>query len=238
MAGRVFITGDKHGSFLPMFGIVENNEIHEDDIIIIAGDAGYVWDEDYPYKISTLEQAFPGTIAFIDGNHENHAILNRLEVKRWNGGNVHQVGPRTVHLMRGETYTINQKNYFVFGGARSNDKDRRREGKEWWPEEEPTLEEIEYGRKNLMKHLEKIHYVITHETPLFARDDIPRKKPIEDDYHLPVVFNNWYDLVSKGKNFKRWYFGHMHVNQQITPQLRALHSDILLIGDETPICWA
>lgn len=47
MTGRVFITGDKHGSFLPLFGLVEKNNITEDDILIIAGDAEYVWNEDY-----------------------------------------------------------------------------------------------------------------------------------------------------------------------------------------------
>ena len=58
--GRIFITGDKHGSMLPFFGLHEKGEISEGDILIIAGDAGYVWDDDYKYKIETLEQLFAG----------------------------------------------------------------------------------------------------------------------------------------------------------------------------------
>lgn len=132
--------------------------ITKDDILLIAGDAGYVWDADYPYMIDTLHQIFPGIIAFIDGNHENHAILNGLETLYWNGGCVHQFGERVFHLMHGELYTIYGQNFFTFGGARSVDRDRRIEGESWWAEGAPR--------------------------------------------------------------FKRWFFGHMHVDQEITEKLQ------------------
>lgn len=237
MTGNIFITGDKHGSFLPIFGIAEKNQITEADILIIAGDAGYVWNEDYIYKVETLQQIFPGTIAFIDGNHENHVILNDLEVCRWNGGKVHRVGDRVFHLMRGELYSIFGNTFFVFGGARSVDKDRRVEGESWWPEEEPTPKEIRNAEAHLMTHLNEIDYVITHETPRFARSPISREKPIDDDYHLPAILDVWYDAISEGSRFKKWYFGHMHVDQVITPKLRALHTDIRLIGTDELVKW-
>ena len=115
--GRIFITGDKHGSTLPFFGLHEKGEMRENDVLIIAGDAGYVWNEDYIYKLETLQQLFPGIIAFIDGNHENHALLGSIEVTEWNGGRVHRAGERVYHLMRGEIYSIYGSNIFTFGGA-------------------------------------------------------------------------------------------------------------------------
>lgn len=238
MSGRIFVTGDKHGTFLPLFGLAEKMELQTTDVLIIAGDAGYVWNEDYPYTIETLEQVFPGVIAFIDGNHENHAILNAMEETEWMGGKVHQVGERVYHLMRGELYSIYGKNIFTFGGARSNDKDRREEGVSWWQEEEPTLEEVAYGRKTLLTHLHKIDYIITHETPLRAREQISRKKPLEQDYHLPEIFDEWYEMLKKAKNFRKWYFGHMHVDQEMEKGLRAIHYDILMLGEEHKIKWA
>ena len=39
MTGRIFVTGDKHGSFYPLFGIAGKNELFETDILIICGDA-------------------------------------------------------------------------------------------------------------------------------------------------------------------------------------------------------
>ena len=190
----------------------------ETDVFIIEGDAGYVRDEDYIYKVETLQQLFPGTVAFIDGNHENHMLLDSMEVVEWNGGKVHQVGERVCHLMRGELYSIYGCNIFTFGGARSSDIDRRTEGESWWRDE--------------------IVYVITHETPLFARDHISRSKEIDFDYHLPEILDDWYETVSEGKRFKKWYFGHMHEDRQITPKLRAIHNDILIIGEDEPIKWA
>lgn len=53
----------------------------------------------------------------------------------------------------------------------------KKAGTNWWPEEEPSSEEIAYGQRQLMQNLDRIDYVITHETPLFARAFIaaPRK---------------------------------------------------------------
>ena len=91
---------------------------------------------------------------------------------------------------------------------------------------------MEYAAAQLEKHLADIDYVITHETPLFARDFIKRTKEIDEDYTLPAFLDDWYEQIKEQKKFCRWYFGHMHVDQTITPQLRALHNEILLIGEE------
>lgn len=238
MTGRIFVTGDKHGSFYPLFGIAGKNELFETDILIICGDAGYVWNDDYVYKVQTLEQVFPGTVVFIDGNHENHAILNSLEEVIWNGGKAHKLGERVYHLMRGEIYSIYGNNFFTFGGARSTDQDRRTEGESWWAEEEPDAEEFKAGRRVLMENIDEIDYVITHETPLFAREFIKREKPIDDDYHVPAHFEDWYCEIFEGKRFKKWYCGHMHEDKEITPKLRVLFNDIRVIEDDTIIKWA
>ena len=94
MTGRIFITGDKHGSLVPFFGLAQRNELTPADILLIAGDAGYVWREHDSSPLTTLQQLFPGTVAFVDGNHENHALLNSMEVQLWNGGRVHRVDER------------------------------------------------------------------------------------------------------------------------------------------------
>ncbi|WMI81545.1 hypothetical protein [Anaerotignum sp. MB30-C6] len=237
MTRRIFITGDKHGTFVPLFALAEKVELRDTDILIVAGDAGYVWNDDYHYNVQSLQQIFPGIITFIDGNHENHVLLNSFEVSQWNGGNVHRIGERVYHLMRGQVYSIYGNNILTFGGARSVDKDRREEGVSWWKEEEPTAEEIEYGKKQLIQHADVIDYVITHESPLFARSHITRPKRIDVDYHLPEFLDEWYEIISSAPRLKKWYFGHMHVDQLITPQLRAVHNDILLIGEEKPIRW-
>lgn len=226
MSKRIFITGDKHGSFSHLFHFTEKMELEESDVLLIAGDAGYVWDADYIYGIATLQQIFPGTIGFVDGNHENHDLLNQMEVATWNGGKVHQVGERVFHLMRGEIYSIHEKKFFVFGGARSVDKDRREEGISWWQSEEPTIAEMAYGKKQLFAYGEEIDYVITHEPPLFAREYIARKKPMDVEYAFPAYLEEWYAYISVCPKFQRWYFGHMHVDQTITDKLCGVFASI------------
>ena len=139
--------------------------------------------------------------------------------------------------MRGEIYNIYGSRFFTFGGARSVDKDRREEGVSWWKEEEPTDEEIAYGQKQLMSNINDIDYIITHETPLFAREHISRPKPIDNDYNLPAVFDEWYKKVSISSRLKKWYFGHMHADKIIEPKLRGVYNDILPLGEEKPIIW-
>ncbi len=112
------------------------------------------------------------------------------------------------------------------------DKHRREEGISWWKEEEPSSEEMKYAAAQLEKYIDRIDYVITHETPLFARSFIKRTKEIDEDYKLPAQLDEWYQRIQNRENFCKWYFGHMHVDQTINSKLRALHNEILLIGKE------
>lgn len=227
--GRIFITGDKHRTFVPLFWLAEKENLDGTDVLIIAGDAGYVWDEDYPHDIESLQQIFPGTITFVDGNHENHFLLNHMEIETWNGGRVHRIGERVLHLMRGEIYSIYGKRFFVFGGAKSSDQDRRQEGVSWWKEEEPTPEEMEYARQQLKQHECEIQYIITHEAPRFVRKHIAKKKSMEPQYPLPEELEQWYFEMEKMTQFQKWYFGHMHVDQMITEKLQGVYHQFITL---------
>ena len=63
----------------------------------------------------------PFYTVFIDGNHENHLRLDTYPVKQWNGGLVHEIRPHVLHLIRGEIFAIENKKFFVMGGAASHD---------------------------------------------------------------------------------------------------------------------
>lgn len=237
--GKVYITGDKHGAFRTFFDLAEKKLMDEKDILLIAGDASYVWDEDYLTKIHTLEQLFPGTLCFIDGNHENHRILNSLPVTKWHGGRVHRIGERVFHLLRGEIYEINGRHFFTFGGARSvSGYVEGTEGIDWWSGEEPSKAEIAYGRQQLWNNIDKIDYVLTHEAPLSARGRISRVKRIDADYVLPSVLEEWYEEVLRFGRMRKWYFGHMHTDQECSPTLRAVFNNVLEIETEKQVRWA
>lgn len=238
MSGRIFITGDKHGATTPFFGLMEKQDLKDSDIMLITGDAGYVFYDDYKYTIETLEQIFPGRIAFIDGNHENFDILGGMDVEEWSGGRVHRVSDRIFHLMRGEVFEIYGRRFFVFGGARTTDPFDREPGQGWWPDdEEPTADEIAYGEDRLDENLNDIDYVISHEAPRMVRRFTTRKKNIPRDYVLPDVLDDWYAKASRGRRFKGWFFGHMHIDQEIEPGLTGLHNEVLLLDTGQRVRW-
>lgn len=69
---------------------------------------------------------------FVDGNHENHDLLDALAVSHWNGGRAHVLPgrPHVIHLMRGQFYEVPDRGrWFVMGGARSQDREWRIEGR-------------------------------------------------------------------------------------------------------------
>ena len=57
----------------------------------------------------------------MDGKHENFTRLYNYPVEEWYGGKVHKIRDSVLHLMRGEIFNIDNKNFFTFGGAKSHD---------------------------------------------------------------------------------------------------------------------
>lgn len=82
------------------------------------------------------------------------------------------------------------------------------------------------AKHNLDMYGSEIDYIVTHETPLSARACIKRQKPVDDDYILPNIFEEWYKLCLQENRFKKWYFGHMHADQEITDRLQAVFNQI------------
>lgn len=73
----IYITGDIHGSpeRLGVHSFYEQKEMTRDDVVIICGDFGIVWEESGEsaserYWLKWLEDK-PFTTVFVCGNHEN-----------------------------------------------------------------------------------------------------------------------------------------------------------------------
>ena len=123
----IYITGDIHGSpeRLGVHSFYEQKEMTRDDVVIICGDFGMVWEESgesasEQYWLKWLEDK-PFTTVFVCGNHENFDRLYQYPVKEWHGGKVHEIRPHVLHLMRGEVFDIEGLKFFAFGGASSHD---------------------------------------------------------------------------------------------------------------------
>ncbi|MBP5712228.1 MAG: metallophosphatase family protein [Prevotella sp.] len=134
---RIFVTGDKHGS-LELKHLSNKNwplarELTRDDVVIICGDTGCMWDDsnETRYWDDWLEDR-PFTTITCFGNHENYDKIRSLPREEWNGAIVRKVRPHVMYVENGEIFTLNDQTFFVMGGATSVDKVYRTEGKSWW----------------------------------------------------------------------------------------------------------
>ena len=110
----VYITGDTHGD-MSVFKNPKLRKLGEDDILIICGDFGFLWDgsEDEKKNIEKLTKK-KYTICFVDGAHENFDMLNSYRPYRYKGGNTHKIAQNIYHLMRGEVFTFCGRLSFVW----------------------------------------------------------------------------------------------------------------------------
>lgn len=205
---KIGITGDTHGDkdFKQIYKAKKMGFTH----IIIAGDFSYIWDNSFKEnKRLDFLNKIGITILFVDGNHENHPLLNTYEVIDIFNGKAHKIRENIIHLTRGQIYNINNKRIFTFGGADSIDKLFRKKGKTWWAEEMPTKEEMEIGINNLKKNNYEVDYIITHTCSINGLLMVNG---------LPIIDQlvKYFNFINKQVSFKHWYFGHFH--KDITSQ--------------------
>ena len=220
----IFITGDTH---IPLDIEKLNDNFYEKqmmtkkDYLIICGDFGGVWDgspERTRILSSLNRQRF--TTLFIDGNHENFHLLNQYPVMQWNGGLAHRIKSSIYHLMRGQVFTLQGKTFFTMGGGNSADKMYRVPGISWWAEEMPSEKEYQTARLNLKRVGQKVDYIVTHTAPLsvvryFYEPDDERK------------LNEFLEEVKQTTDYKKWFFGHVHKDEEVDERHVALYHKIL-----------
>lgn len=227
----MYVTGDIHTDEIKKLNtknFPKQKLLSKKDYVIIAGDFGLVWDNSKSelYLRNWFEKKHFTTL-FIDGNHDNHQLLNNYPIEQWNGGKIHRISPSIIHLMRGQVYTLENKKVFTFGGAESVDikgtkplsymdtYERailwkgRRKNINWWKEELPSEEEMQEGLKNLKENNWTVDYIITHCSSTSVLNILADIK--HQDYN-PNILNNYLEIIQEKVNFKHWYFGHHHID--------------------------
>lgn len=227
----IYITGDTHIpvdiSKLNTKRFPDQKDLTKDDYVIIAGDFGGLWDggnEEKYWQKWLSDKSF--TTLFIDGNHENFSLLGECETLEFGGSFAHKVNDSICHLIRGNVYNISGRTFFVMGGADSHDKQGRKEGVNWWPEEIPSDEEMQRGIDNLEKAGWKVDYVITHAAPTSVQDKI-------DANINPYILTDYLEEIYKKLTFDKWFFGHYHRDIDTCDKFTAVFNKIIKIDDKT-----
>ena len=246
----IYLTGDTHGDVrrLSSKSFFEQKEMTKADYLIILGDFGLVWDwrgesrEEKNWLDWLENKSF--TTLFIDGNHENHDRLNEMTVEMWNGGKIHKVRPSVIHLMRGQVFEIDGLKIFTFGGASSHDikdgilepgdprikkwwKDYdklfRINKQSWWERELPAKQEMAEGFTNLEKNNWNVDFVMTHCTSSSTT------AIIGDGHYGQDILTDYLQGIKEKLKYKKWFFGHHHIDRQINADEICLFEQIIRI---------
>lgn len=220
----IYVTGDMHGE-QERFSDPKLKKLKRGDYLIVCGDFGFLWDG------SAAERAFirklskkKFTTLFIDGAHENFSVLDSYEVSKWNGGKVHLISDKVIHLMRGQIYEIEDQTIFTMGGGVSSDIDLREENENWSEREVPSREELVEGVDNLEKFDANVDIVITHEPPAKLKEFMTLK----DKSEVGITgLNTYLEEMSGVVTFSHWYFGSLHIDKYIDKTHACVFRNIL-----------
>ncbi len=220
----IYITGDTHGEYDGFLNRIYQYQISKDDIVIVCGDFGFVWDTPYHRYFLAKLTAEPFTIAFVDGNHEDFDLLYTYPIIEWNGGKVHKISDNIYHLMRGQRFVIEGKSFFAMGGAYSVDKAMRVEGRSWWEQELPSNEEYKIAEETLKSCDYKVDYVLTHTVPQSVIHYLGCVPDMND-----AELTGYFEWLYSELNFKKWFAGHFHVNRLVRDNVQVLLDEVVTI---------
>lgn len=218
----IFLTGDTHGDFSRLRDFAQSErgkKLNKDDVVIVLGDFG-IWEETLE-EIKRLDSELPYTLAFLDGNHEDHALLAATPVSRAFGGEVQSFGG-VLHLCRGELFFIpcggETRSVLVCGGGESRDKEKRTAGVDWFPEESVSEGNVERTLKNAEKLNNRVDLFLTHspssavrmelyaETAYLLDKPVGNGLPTESEYKIRDMTG----VVSA----RRYCCGHEHIDRE------------------------
>ena len=201
----IYLTGDLHGwKGDPRIDWFHN--IDKDSCVIVLGDFGFFFREDlindypdYPFK----------TIVVL-GNHENTNILKTFPEGIIYGAKCRIMKDNVYIINHGEILDINNKKFFVFGGALSIDKHLRVPYVSWWPEEQANKSDYD----NAINNLEKVNYNIDYFLAHDVQGDIALKlfKPFTrvDSSTAKMLAQLEFEIKYHSNKPYEYYFGHWH----------------------------
>lgn len=220
----IYITGDTHAEYEGFLNRIYRYPVTAEDIVIVCGDFGFVWDHaDERVALEKLKKE-PFTIAFVDGNHEDFNYLADFPAEEWNGGRIHRISDNIVHLMRGQCFVIGGKRFFTMGGAYSIDRPMRIEGFSWFPQEIPDDADYQTAAETLGRCGYEVDYVLTHTVP----QSVIHYLGIVPDHH-DAELTGYLQWLYEHLKFTMWFAGHFHVNRLVRGNVQLLFDEVVTL---------
>lgn len=216
----IYVTGDTHGE-LSCFENAAVRKLKKNDTLIVCGDFGFLWDdsEEERKNLKYLSKR-RYNIMFVDGTHENFDMIDTYPIVDYMGGKARKIANNIYYMIRGQIYEIDGKTVFGFGGGESPEKELRMQAGKWWKREMPSLDEMRDAFENIKRHGLKVDYVITHEPSASVKNMIDHKSEINS-------VAAFFDELAKNIEFKKWFFGSLHIDRKITSKHYAIFNSVV-----------
>lgn len=228
--GRVFLTGDTHGSFSRVISFCKEHHLTADDALIILGDVGlnYYGDPRDNHGKTKLA-ALPCTFFCIHGNHEARPTPKTgYRQTTYRGGKVwvQDIHPNILFAIDGEVFNFAGKECIVIGGAYSVDKYYRlARGWHWFEDEQPSPEIRRKVEGVLDKRGWKVDVVLSHTCPA-QYEPIEVFLPMIDQRKVDKSTEEWLGKIEERLTYDKWFCGHYHTSKSID-KLRFMFEDFL-----------
>lgn len=206
MALKSLILGDIHGAWGDAEDIIKKAgaEAGPFDQIIQVGDMGFGFPGVRPWS---FDPGIPSK--WVDGNHENFDLLHKRHIANFGYDPYHVLWPQGwekfldiwTYMPRG---TIEDGILYI-GGASSIDKAIRKNGLDWWPEENISRADEDRTLDAIKAYEGRIHTVISHDCPTsFVMRPVLRGGEYHDSNR------RFLEHVRQLVKPERWFFGHYH----------------------------
>ncbi len=204
-------------------------KLKKNDILIVCGDFGFLWDNSKKEKhiLKKIGRKKFYTL-FVEGCHENYDALSEYPESDFCGGKVNVISGKLMHLVRGNIFDLQGHSFFAFGGGQTKEIDIRRESNTWYESELPETEEIHAAALLLKEHGNAADYIITHEPPASV------KEFLGFEVNQISYMHTFFDAIKNDITFKMWYFGKAHKNKIIPPKYQCLFDDVAVIESALP----
>lgn len=196
---KLLLVGDTHADTKWVTKIIRHAKSIGVDTIFQLGDFGF-WPTHYVRYLDTVQRVLNDsdiTMYWLDGNHEDHGLLKPgLALGRLQ------------HVPRGHRWQWWGKTWMAVGGGVSVDRKMRTAGRDWFPEETLTREQLERclapGAVNV---------ILSHDCPDGV--DIPGLTPDrfpEEDIRASEGHRELIGEICNTTIPSKLFHGHYHVN--------------------------
>lgn len=170
---------------------------------------------------------------------KDHIIhLMRGEMFDLNGFSVFAFGGARSHDIDGEASEEELKKDYTAGILQPDDPHTigklrcienygghtRIENVNWWRAEMPTEEEMQHGLNTLQEHSMKTDFIVSHDGPI-SDLILGCDKQIKLD-----PLNQYFEKLRQTVDYKKWYFGHHHLDKAINDKEIVIYHRIVQIA--------